>query len=292
MKDNVGESGSFPDHPIKKLPIVNSETEEINFDENIVREKLLKLHENKAQGPDGIHPMILKQCADILAKPLSPIFKSSYRLGIVPENWKTAIVAPIRKKGSKHEASNYRPISLTSVVCKVMEAIIKDKVVLSLQEGSIITDRQHGFVRGRSCLTNLLEAFESWTRLLDEGYEVDVIYLDYSKAFDSVSHKGLLTKLKFYEISGELYSWIESFLSGRKMRVQVGCVLSDWEDVLSGVPQGSILGPLLFVLFVNDLPDWVSSRILMFADDTKIWSRISNLAESAMLQKDLNCLVH
>ena len=128
---------------------------------------------------------------------------------------------------------------------------------------------QHGFMSGRSCLTNLLETLESWTRILDAGYGIDVIYLDYKKAFDTVPHRGLISKLQGCGISGNLLQWSQAFLVGRSMRVMVNGSSSSWVEVCSGVPQGSVLGPLLFLIFVNDLPDWVRSSIKMFADDTK-----------------------
>jgi ribonuclease P/MRP protein subunit RPP40 len=150
--------------------------------------------------------------------------------------------------------------------------------------------QQHGFVRGRSCLTNLLESFESWTRALDEGYGLDIIYLDYRKAFDTVPHQKLLLKLRSFGMPEEIVNWIAAFLSGRKMRVGVNGAFSSWSEILSGVPQGSVLGPLLFILFVNDLPDCIKNSMRMFADDTKVWCSISSLSDSKSLQDDLDNL--
>jgi hypothetical protein len=150
---------------------------------------------------------------------------------------------------------------------------------------------QHGFTKGRSCTTNLLETLEAWTRLLDSGIGIDVIFLDYKKAFDTVPHLRLLKKLESIGIAGSLLKWIEAFLTERQMRTIVNGVGSNWVEVLSGVPQGSVLGPLLFLLFVNDLPDWVHNSIRMFADDTKIWANIQIAEDSMSLQKDLDRLV-
>jgi len=263
----------------------------ISFDYSTVRQKLLKLNESKSPGPDGIHPMVLKRCADAMAVPLAIIYRKSFEAGKVPDSWKKAIIVPIYKKGSRKDASNYRPISLTSVPCKVMESIIKDSLTSFLTEKNWISEKQHGFVSGKSCLTNLLETFEAWTRLLDEGFGVDVIYLDYRKAFDSVSHRKLLDKIRMLGIPDKLVNWIQSFLADRKMRVGIGSDKSFWAEVLSGVPQGSVLGPLLFLIFVNDLPDWVYNDMLMFADDTKIWSKIRNLEDRRLLQEDLDRLM-
>jgi hypothetical protein len=264
------------------LPIV--------FDCDAIKDKLKKLKPDKSPGPDEIHPMMLQRCATQLARPLAIIFQKSYEIKSLPNDWKEANVSPIFKKGQKNDPGNYRPISLTSVPCKVMESIIKEKLLTFLEEQGTMTSCQHGFTAGRSCLTNLLETLEAWTRLLDDGFGIDVIYLDYRKAFDTVPHGRLIEKLRSYGIAEELITWITAFLVGRKMRVGVNGKYSTWADVLSGVPQGSVLGPLLFLLFVNDLPDWVVNSIKMFADDTKIWSAIQSAENSHSLQDDLNTL--
>ena len=156
-----------------------------------------------------------------------------------------------------------------------MEGIIKDEIIKVLTVKKVFTKHQHGFMKNRSCLTNLLGALEAWTRIMDAGHGVDVIYLDYSKAFDTVPHMRLLHKLEEYGITGMAYRWIESYLTGRQMRVMVRGRASRWERVRSGVPQGSVLGPLLFLLYVNELPDWIANSMIMFADDTKIWKEIA-----------------
>ena len=263
----------------------------VKFDVDIVAGKLKKLQPGKSPGPDGIHPMLLKNCTDEIAKSLSVIFKWSYEQGELPGEWKQAHITSIYKKGDKSEAGNYRPVSLTSVVCKVMESIIKDHMISTLEKTGRMTRYQHGFTKGRSCLTNLLETFEAWTRLLDAGIGIDVIYLDYRKAFDTVPQRRLLIKLQKLGIEGRLLKWIEAFLSSRQMRILVNGYGSRWAEVLSGVPQGSVLGPLLFLVFVNDLPDWVHNSIRMFADDTKIWAEIRTAEDGDSLQRDLDKLV-
>jgi len=171
-----------------------------------------------------------------------------------------------------------------------MKSLTKDSLKTSLDKKEVISNYQHGFTDGRSCLTNLLESLESWTQALDEGFGIDVLYLDYRKAFDSVPHKRLLEKLKLDGINGKLLRWIQSFLGARVMRVRIRGSFSDWIEVLSGVPQGSVQGPLLFLPFVNDLPDWIKNSMRMFADDVKIWNVIRTNAGDHSLQEDLNSL--
>ena len=243
---------------------------DVQFDEKAVRERLLRLDPDKSPGPDGLHPHLLKACADNLAKPIAMIFQKSFDTAELPVDWKLANVCPIFKKGSRNDAGNYRPVSLTSVLCKIMEAIVKDRLMEFVEESNIISNAQHGFRKGKSCLTNLLESFEKWTEALDNGYGIDVIYLDYRKAFDTVPHQRLLLKLRSFGISEKYVKWIASFLQGRRMRVGVRGQYSGWSDVVSGVPQGSVLGLLLFLLYVNDLPDWIVNSMRMFADDTKV----------------------
>lgn len=260
----------------------------IVFDEGTIIKKLKNLKPDKSSGPDGMHPLVLNRCAEALAAPLSIIFSKSYEEGTVPMDWKEANVAPIFKKGDRNDPGNFRPVSLTSVVCKTMEFIVKDYILKIVEELHIMTPFQHGFRSGRSCLTNTLEALEAWTRVLDAGLGVDVIFLDYRKAFDTVPHRRLLRKLRNMGFGLEMVKWIGELLMGRRMRVVVNGSFSSWREVCSGVPQGSVLGPLLFLLFVNDLPEWIRTNIRLFADDAKIWKEISCLDDQRDLQEDLD----
>ena len=177
------------------------------------------------------------------------------------------------KKGTKGDPGNYRPISLTCVLCKVMESVIRDAIVEHLSKHDLIRSSQHGFMAGRSTVTNLLAYMETLTKLVDDGHAVDVLYLDFAKAFDKVPHSRLLAKCRGLGLGGRLLLWIERWLSDRKQRVILNGSFSAWADVLSGVPQGSVLGPTLFIIFINDIDlaiDVTGSFLFKFADDTKV----------------------
>ena len=169
-------------------------------------------------------------------------------------------------------------------------------MVQHLVENDLCTTQQHGFTNGRSCLTNLLETFESWIEVVDKGYSVDVIFLDFQEAFDKVLNTRLLQKLSAYGIEGKVLCWIADFLSDRKMRIMVRGEYSEWVDVISGVPQGSVLGHILFLSYVNDIPETVNCSIKMFADDTKLnvllnlFRTVKTIDDCNILQNDLNTL--
>ncbi len=212
----------------------------------------------------------------------------------MPKDWRQANVTPIFKKGSKADPGNYRPVSLTSVCCKLLESIIKDRLVEHLDKNKLILPSQHGFVKGRSCTTNLLEFFEIATATVDLGEAFDLVFLDFAKAFDKVPvpTDKLLSKLQAMGVEGQLLSWIKAWLSGRDQRVVLNGQVSDWAVVLSGVPQGSILGPLLFIVYINDI-DMVLSLIDIvrkFADDTKLGHKAGTLEQRIQLQEALDGL--
>ncbi|KAG5454452.1 Ras- protein Rab-8A [Clonorchis sinensis] len=237
-----------------------------------IRQLLHKINPFCALGPDEVHPRILKETSYTLATHFHLLFRQSLDEGHLPSVWKEAIVTPIYKTGDRLSPGSYRPISLTSVPCKVMERILKRAILDHLTSNNLISQAQHGFLPNRSCVTNMLVFMDSLTQAKDEGLISDAIFFDFSKAFDRVPHVPLLHKLESYGIQGKILHWIKAFLSDRSFRVKVGSTYSSAAPVSIGVPQGSVLGPLLFLIYVNDLPDVISSPCLLFADDLKSWS--------------------
>ncbi|CAB3983986.1 ATP-dependent DNA helicase PIF1-like [Paramuricea clavata] len=245
--------------------------------------------ENKATGRDEISARLLKECSNEIAPSLTALFNKSLTLGKVPQEWKEANGVPVPKKGDVHEVSNYRPISLLSLVSKLLEQVVHLHVSEFVE--SSLSNLQHGFRKRRSCVTQLLRVFHDVGKALDSGKEADMVYLDFSKAFDSVSHRNLLLKLEQHGISGSLLNWFSDYLSERRQRVVVDGVSSSFLNVTSGVPQGSVLGPLLFLIYANDLPKAANhGTVPMFADDSKCYRQITQPRDRDLLQDDLNSL--
>ena len=263
----------------------------IKFEEKAVFDLLRKLNTNKAAGPDGRQAKLLKYCASGLASPLSKLYTKFFKSGSIPKLWKLANVVPIHKKGDKSSVENYRPISLTCLPMKVFEYCIKD--LLMKKCGHLINDSQHGFLPNKSCTTQMVPFSSNLAYALNKSSRVDVIYFDFAKAFDSVNHDIILQKLKNqFGIDGLLLQFIKSYLQGREQKVVVDSCSSGTLPVLSGVPQGSILGPILFVLFINDMHSVISpgTDIALYADDTKIWREIVLDQDQIFLQKDIDNL--
>jgi hypothetical protein len=263
--------------------------ESINFSSFVVEKALMKTKAGSATGPDDIPARILHVCSKELAPSLAKLFETSMKLGTIPTQWKFANVVPIFKSGNRNIISNYRPISLTSVVGKVMERVVSWHLLRHLQDINVINSQQHGFLPRRSCVTMLTKAIDDWQHYLDgvSGSRVDVISLDWAKAFDRVQHNRLLSKLQSYHVSGELLQWLRSFLVGRKMSVVFDGAHSTEQSVMSGVPQGSVLGPLLFTTFMLDLPQHVKSTMCQYADDCTIYRNILSPEDTKVLQEDL-----
>lgn len=270
-----------------------NELSDIDITENMVKTKLLKLKVNKSPGPDKIHPRVLREIASSITTPITIIFRTSIRCKALPKEWKHATISAIYKKGNKTIPLNYRPVSLTCIICKIMEGIIRDHVIAHMKQNNLFSSKQFGFISGRSTTLQLLHVLSIWCDILDEGGTVDAIYCDFMKAFDKVPHHRLLYKIEKYGVTGNILGWIKSFLLDRTQCVLVNEACSKSTAVTSGIPQGSVLGPLLFVIYINDMPEVVdkNSHVFLFADDTKSFRHIRNKADNNKLQSDVNNLV-
>ena len=257
-----------------------------------IKKKLMQLKISKAPGPDHLHPRLLKELNEEISLPLEKIFNQSLKQGYLPKIWKVGEISAIFKKGNRRIAGNYRPVSLTSIVCKILETLVREKIIQHMRENNLFSKHQYGFIDRRSTTLQLLYILDEWTKILDEGGTVDIVYMDFMKAFDKVPHERLLSKLSAYGIGGEVLAWIRSFLTNRKQRVRVGEATSEWKEVTSGIPQGSVLGPILFVLYINDIPESIenNSTVKMFADDSKLYKRTDGANGASDLQKDLDKL--
>jgi len=256
--------------------------------------KLLeKLNPQKANGPDHVPTRVLKEAATEIAPYLHLIFNKSLLTSDLPIDWLTANISPIYKKGSRSVAANYRPVSLTSVSCKLLEHIIFHHIMGHLNQHHILSDYQHGFRTKHSCETQLVTTIDDLAKSLDNGKQVDMLILDFSKAFDTVAHQRLINKLDNYGITNNVKSWITTWLTSRTQRVVVDGEQSSDARVRSGVPQGTVLGPLMFLLYINDIGDKISdnTNIRLFADDSLLYRETGNNPDSDTLQHDLDKLV-
>jgi hypothetical protein len=264
----------------------------INITNKGVENCINRLNEKKASGPDQIPISILKKHSTILAPLLTLLFQQSYETGTIPTDWKNANVVPIFKKGDRTKPENYRPVSLTAVISKMMEHIVVSQIMDHLDSQNILHENQHGFRAKRSCESQLIMTADDIAKHLDNKHQVDMAILDFSKAFDKVSHSRLSEKLRYYGIQGNTRQWIDSFLSNRYQQVVVDNSSSNKTPVTSGVPQGSVLGPTLFLIYINDIASSLSSTIRLFADDCVLYRPITSIADHFHLQKDLDQLVH
>ena len=247
---------------------------------------------SKSCGPDDIPGRLLHEGAIHLSGPLTELFNMSIHQGKLPLDWKTSNITPIHKKGSRNSPSNYRPISLTSTVIKTLERIIHRKVYDHLTDHNILSTSQHGFRARHSCQTQLLETINDWAETINNHSSTHAIFLDFSKTFDSVSHQSLLLKLESSGIRGDLLDWFRAFLTGRKQGVCIDHRYSNWTRVSSGVPQGSIPSPLLFIIYINDIGSNIKSKIKLFADDSVLYRDIRTIDDCRVLQDDLPTLAH
>ena len=276
-------------------PVINSQfpyMSDIIFTTNGIQKLLQDLKPGKSAGPDNIPTWILKVCAIQIAPILQIIFTQTYNSGILPSDWLTANIIPVYKKGNKSLPVNYRPISLTSICCKIMEHIIFHSILDHLNKYDIINPNQHGFRPGLSCQTQLVLLVDEVLKAMDSHHQVDLLLLDFSKAFDTVAHKKLLLKLAHYGIQSKTHQWIATWLTTRIQRVIVEGEKSTDKGVLSGVPQGTVLGPLMFLVYINDIDTDICSSVRLFADDCVLYRIIKTPEDHQQLQCDLDSLMH
>ena len=271
------------------LPTPSSQLSEVEITRTDVYTALCTLDDTKAFGPDEIHPKVLKECPLPLVDFVHSLFVLCLTNGLIPAEWKTHKITPIPKKGDLLEISNYRPISLLCILSKAFESIIFQKIIDFISPK--LSQYQFGFIKNKSCLTQLLSAFSIIHQAVDNKQQVDMVYLDFRKAFDSVPHQELLYKLWRMGITGNLWCWFRNYLSGRSHYVLYENEMSSTLPVISGVPQGSILGPLLFIVYVNDIPEAINySHCYLFADDAKLLQVINSPEDQTELQEDLSAI--
>jgi hypothetical protein len=269
--------------------------ESISFDRSklISAVQTIKSKCKLACDPDGYPTSFLVNLMPVLCDPLVMLYNALMSIGKIPSGWKKAFVTPIYKKGLVSRPDNYRPISQTSIFCKLMERIISRDLSDHLMQQGLLTKNQHGFIKGRSTLTNLLESVSDWSIARDNKRSATVIYIDFKRAFDMVSHPKLLLKLRAYGVTGDLLNLVTDFLSDSSRQTRVGRCLSEAKCLTSRVIQGSCLGPLLFLLYVNEIANIFGDTVeaKLYADDVKLYSCIDSVLDEFRLQQNLNRLV-
>lgn len=261
----------------------------INITEKIVERELKMINISKGAGSDGIHPLLINKCAKELVFPVTYIFKNSISEGVFPKVWKKSLITPIPKNDKKDDITQYRPISKLCIFGKILEKIVTHQLSFTLR--NYIIPNQHGFFRGRSVETNLVTFTDFLLDAMDKNLQVDVMYSDFSKAFDKINHNLLLDKLSKAGVHGDLLRWIKSYISNRLQAVSIKGFISDYRSVSSGIPQGSHLGPLLFNFYINDIGNNLSnSNYLLYADDAKIFNVIRNESDCVSLQRNITAL--
>ena len=270
---------------------VGDSLEDVFFSETHIKAAIDEVGSNAAAGPDRFPAVLLKKCRDALARPLYLLWRASLDSGIIPSALKTSVITPIYKGGDRQQPKNYRPVALTSHLVKFFEKIIRKNIVHFLESRNLLNPNQHGFRTGHSCLSQLVQHYDRILQSMEAGKNVDIIYLDFAKAFDKLDFAITLGKLRQLGISGRVYAWIESFLTNRQQVVHVRGSKSEMEPVVSGVPQGSVLGPLLFLVLLGDIDETVSTSYLSsFADDTRVLGQISGTGDVDHLQRDLDAI--
>ena len=280
--EDIPKAANLPD-----IPSLNT----IHFSDSELAEAMNDLASNAAPGPDGFPAILLKKCSAALSTPLARIWRKSLETNEIPAVCKTATITPIHKGKSRAIPKNYRPVALTSHLIKVFEKVLRKHIVNYMTDNILFNESQHGFRSGRSCLSQLLNHFDKITSELEKGNGVDVIYLDFAKAFDKLDHKVTLNKLAALGVQGRIGRWIATFLTNRTQAVVIDGKKSGKKPVISGVPQGSVLGPLLFLVLIGDIDREVADAFLSsFADDTRVGKGITTIVDTTQLQTDLNSI--
>ena len=284
--------GTSKEIPSLRTPRVGTAMPQVHFSEKIVLKKLNSLNIAKATGPDDIPAILLKKASAFFAPILAKLFQKAYDSSDVPLGMKKANITPIHKGGNKKDPNNYRPVSITPIAAKVYEAIIYDSLYEHIATNQVISTYQHGFQKGKSTTTNLIDFWNDITSIADKPEPLSIIYTDLRKAFDTVPHDLLLAKLEHYGIRGKNLNWIRSFLSNRQQRVVLNGHSSPFSDVESGVPQGGILSGLFFILYMNDLPECINNcKVSLYADDAKLYAPVTSLQAISDIQSDINAVV-
>ena len=257
-----------------------------------VKKILSKLKYNSAAGPDQLPPIFYRNTASAIDFPLSVLFRSFLDIRDLPDEWRQAIITPKFKKGTPSDVSNYRPIALPCTACKILESLISCTLLDFLHLHNLISKQQHGFLKNHSTSTNLLSSLNDWTLSMHKHRSTVIAYMDFQRAFDAISHIKLIYKSSHYGIKGNLLFWIQSFLTNRSQCVKTNATMSNYLPTTSGVPQGSVIGPLLFSLFINDITDLFDqpATSTLFADDIKIYSKIIFPNDVIKFQKYLDAV--
>lgn len=264
---------------------------DVVFSPDIVLIKLKRLKSKLSHTPDHLPPIIFKELSDVLAEPLSLLFTRSFEEGEVPSIFRESIVNPIHKKGARSLAENYRPIAQESIICLIMESIIADAIFNYLSVAGLLDPSQHGFTKGKSTATQLLEAAHDWALAKNHRNPLHCVYFDFSRAFDRVDHDLLMAKMASLGIGPRLIRWCRAYLTDRSFKVKVGNSISTSAYAPSGVPQGSCIGPLLYAIFCQDLKrlfDGVPIQYKVYADDLKIYMEIKKPMDRHTLQEAIN----